>query len=84
MITKLSQTFINEKGKGGRPALIVNSEKYHVQNIKNSLVQLPWGVEVTWAILTTKNVTRESTIYIHKAAFLLSVCVCVCKIFCWL
>ena len=30
-------------GKGGRPALIVNNKKYNVQNLTNSLVEIPWG-----------------------------------------
>ena len=42
--------------------LIVNNEKYEIQDITNTLVQIPWGVEVTWAILTPKNVTNESKI----------------------
>ena len=50
------------QGKGGRPAIIVNNEKYEIQDITNTLVQIPWGVEVTWAILTPKNVTNESKI----------------------
>ena len=44
------------QGKGGRPAIIVNNEKYEIQDITNTLVQIPWGVEVTWAILTPKNI----------------------------
>ena len=38
------------QGKGGRPAIIVNNEKYEIQDITNTLVQIPWGVEVTWAV----------------------------------
>ena len=29
--------------KGGRPALIVNPEKYNVQDLTNTLVDIPWG-----------------------------------------
>ena len=49
-------------GKGGRPALIVNNKKYNVQNLTNTVVQIPWGVEVTWALITPKNVSNDSTI----------------------
>ena len=28
----------------------------------NTLVQIPWGGEVTWALLTLKNVSNDSTI----------------------
>ena len=48
--------------KGGRPALIVNNKKYNVQNLTNTLIQIPWGVEVTWALLTPKNVSSDSII----------------------
>ena len=30
-------------GKGGRPAIIVNTKKYHVENLTNTLVNIPWG-----------------------------------------
>ena len=33
-----------------------------MQDIKNTLVQIPWGVEGTWAILTPKNVASGSKI----------------------
>ena len=49
-------------GKGGRPALVVNNEKYHVQDITNTLVNVKWGVEAVWCLLTPKNVTKDSKI----------------------
>ena len=50
------------KGKGGRPALIINSKNYHVKNLTNTLIQIPWGCEATWALLTPKNMTSASVI----------------------
>ena len=41
-------------GVGGRPALVVNNKKYQVQNITNTLVQIPWGIEAVWCVLTPK------------------------------
>ena len=35
--------------QGGRPALIVNSKKFNVQNLTNSLVNIQWGVDATSA-----------------------------------
>ena len=35
------------KGVGGRPALIINQSKYHVRNLTQSLIEIPWGVEAT-------------------------------------
>ena len=49
-------------GVGGRPALVVNHKKYQVQNITNTLIQVPWGVEAVWCVLTPHNVSRDSKI----------------------
>ena len=49
-------------GVGGRPALVINTKHYYVRNLTNSLIEIPWGVEATWAILTPKNVTNASKI----------------------
>ena len=49
-------------GKGGRPAIFANNKKYDVQNITNTLIQIPWGVEAVWCLLTPRNVTNDSKI----------------------
>ena len=50
------------KGIGGRPAIIVNKKKYIVQNLTNTLINIKWGVEVVWCLLTPRNVTSSSKI----------------------
>ena len=50
------------KGKGGRPALIINESKYHVKNLTQTLIQIPWGVEATWALISPKNISSDSVI----------------------
>ena len=50
------------KGMGGRPAVIVNKTKFVVQNITNKIIQVKWGVEVVWCLLTPKNATSKSKI----------------------
>ena len=50
------------KGKGGRTALIVNEKKFAVQNLTNTLVNIKWGVEVVWSLLTPKNARPNSKI----------------------
>ena len=30
--------------KGGSPALIVNKKKFDVQNLTNTLINIPWGI----------------------------------------
>ena len=49
-------------GMGGRPAIIVNNKKFDVQNLTNTLVSIPYGVEVTWALLTPKNISSTSVV----------------------
>ena len=48
------------RGMGGRPAIIVNKKKYDVQDVTNTLIQIPWGVEAVWCVLTPKNVSQDS------------------------
>ena len=50
------------RGIGGRPALIINKEKYNVKNITQTLITIPWGVEATWAIISPRNVRSDSRI----------------------
>ena len=40
--------------KGGRPALLVNNDKFFVQNLTQDVVKIPWGCEVVWALITPK------------------------------
>ena len=49
-------------GTGGRPAIFANNTKYEVQNVTNTLVQIPWGVEAVWCVLTPKNISNDSQI----------------------
>ena len=50
------------KGRGGRPAIVVNKEKFEVLNITNTLISIPWGVEAVWAVLTPHRTTHGSKI----------------------
>ena len=50
------------KGKGCRPAIIVNTKKFEVENLMNTTIDIPWGVEIVWAVLTPKNVNNTSTV----------------------
>ena len=47
------------KGKGGRPAIIANTKQFNIENLTNTCVDIPWGVEVVWAALTPKNVSKD-------------------------
>ena len=50
------------KGKGGRPAIIVNSKKYQVENLTHTVISIPWGAEAIWAVITPKNVNSASKV----------------------
>ena len=49
-------------GVGGRPAIVVDTTKYNVDNLTQSVVTIPWGVEAVWALLTPKHTTNKSMI----------------------
>ena len=42
------------KGKGGRPAIIANSKNFTVENLTQTVIPIPWGVEAVWAVLTPR------------------------------
>ena len=42
------------KGHGGRAAIIANGKNFDVKDLTNTTVQVPWGVEAVWALLTPK------------------------------
>ena len=50
------------QGKGGRPALVINTKYYNVRNLTNSLIPIPWGCEAVWALISPKNATSLSKI----------------------
>ena len=48
------------KGRGGRPAIIANKNKFFIQNLKNTMINIKWGIELVWCLLTPKNATTTS------------------------
>ena len=50
------------KGVGGKPAIVVNTELFKVDNPNQGLITIPWGVECVWAVLTPKDLTNSSVI----------------------
>ena len=60
VISNLYQRAISEKG--GRPAIIANREKYTVESLTNTSINIPWGVEVTWGLLTPKHISKDSIV----------------------
>ena len=58
------------KGVGGRPALVINHEKFSISTSTKDLVPLPWGVETTIAMIARKLFKSESSV---KRIFLVSI-----------
>ena len=50
------------RGTGGWPAIIVNNKKYNIQNLTQSLISIPWGVEIVWCLISTKQITNNSIV----------------------
>ena len=50
------------KGKGGRPAIIGNTNKFIVNNLTNTLINIKWGLEIVWCLLNPKHSTTKSKI----------------------
>ena len=48
------------KGKGGRPAIIANTEKFTVENLTQKSIAIPWGVEKVWAVLSPKHISNAT------------------------
>ena len=51
-------------GKGGKPALIIKKEKYHIKELCPTLFTVPPSVEATWALLTPKIQVNRNVKYI--------------------
>ena len=60
VISNLFQRPVKEKG--GRPAIIANKEKYNIENLTNTTINIPWGVGITWALLSPKHVSKDSVV----------------------
>ena len=50
------------RGKGGRPAIIVNRKNFTIENLTNTQINIPWGIEIVWVALTPKIVNNASKI----------------------
>ena len=60
--------FHQRKGRGGRPLVIANSKKYIIQNLTNTVIEIPWGVEIVWVLLTPKEILSNNMIKKNSSA----------------
>ena len=55
--------------KGGKPAILINEEKYYVKTLCPDPITVPVGVECVWALITPKNTAPNSKVkYIAVAS----------------
>ena len=47
---------------GGKPALIINEDKFHITEISPEPITVPVGVEAVWALITPKQVRQSSQV----------------------
>ena len=59
---KVISNVYQREGKGGRSAIVVNTEKFEVKNLAQTQIAIPWGVEIVWAVLTPRHVRNDSKI----------------------
>jgi hypothetical protein len=59
---KAISNVFQRNGQGGRPAIIADSKKFEVENITQTSLNIPWGVEAVWAVLTPRYITNASKI----------------------
>ena len=50
------------KTQGGRPAIVVNVKKFNVENLTQTSITIPWGIELIWIILSPKQSNNNSLI----------------------
>ena len=48
--------------KGGKPAIIVNEDKFYVKALCPDPITVPVGVECVWALITPKHTTPQSKV----------------------
>ena len=50
------------KQVGGKPALVISTDIFTVENPNQSLIKIPWGCEIVWSILTPKHANSSSVV----------------------
>ena len=58
----MSENVVQRSRKGGKPALVIKEEKFHIKQLCPDIITVPIGVEAVWALLTPKNVNTNSKV----------------------
>ena len=59
---KILKNVVQRRKKGGKPALVIKEEKFHVKHLCPDVVTVPIGVEAVWALVTPKNIPSNSKV----------------------
>ena len=59
---KWIQNVVQRKKKGGKPAILVNEDMFHIKELCPDVITVPIGVEAVWALLIPKNLPPNSKI----------------------
>ena len=52
---QLVQNVVQRKKKGGKPAILVNKNMFHVKELSPDVVSVPVNIEAAWVLLTPKS-----------------------------
>ena len=56
------QNVVQRKKKGGKPAILINEELFHIKELCPDVITVPVGVEAVWALIIPKNLPPNSRI----------------------
>ena len=59
---KILKNPVQRNRRGGKPVLLVNINKFHIQELCPDIVTVPIGVEAVWALVTPKNTHAASKV----------------------
>ena len=65
---QIVKNVLQRRGRGGKPALIIKKEKYHIKELCPTLFTVPPTVEATWALLTPKIQVNRTVKHIAVAS----------------
>ena len=52
---QLVQNVVQRRKKGGKPAILANTNMFHIKELSPDVITVPVDIEAVWALLTTQN-----------------------------
>ena len=59
---KWIQNVVQRNKKGGKPAILINEEMFHIKELCPNIITVPIGVEAVWALIIPKNLPPNSKV----------------------